>query len=496
MLSQLTRRSLLRLPRLTRHVSSNAPVFLESDQVWLRHVQLPDKTMLVGPLKPGKTVNGFHGIISHDDIIGRSPREVIASRKGTEFRITWPTLEEYVTSVKRLVTPVYPLDAATIVNLLDIHVDAGATPPLEIFEAGTGHGSLTLALARAIHAGNSHIDVPNIRGKKVTTEAAQSTETAETPTATETVDAVAETNTSTEAEKPINYDWKSQRGAVIHTLDISATHSEHARKVVGGFRRGMYKRDVEFYVGDPSVWMQEQLVSRGLKTAGTEAVEAPEAAVEPKTKENAEEQAKDETPGFLYAVILDLPGPENHLSTASEALLNDGIVGVFCPSITQVGACVRAVKDLKLPLVLDKVVEFPGGSGVGAGLRSWDVRYARVRSRAGKKISLAEAENRDNTLEGRERRKAEKETEDSEYEMVCRPTSFERIVGGGFFGLFRRRARGGEGVGCARNIKKDKPEEVLAEAEGAEAEGAKEEKANEGQAVEELQSEENKSATL
>jgi tRNA (adenine57-N1/adenine58-N1)-methyltransferase len=62
--------------------------------------------MLVGPLKPGKTANGFHGIISHDDIIGRSPREVIATRKGTEFRITWPTLEEYVTSVKRLVTPV------------------------------------------------------------------------------------------------------------------------------------------------------------------------------------------------------------------------------------------------------------------------------------------------------------------------------------------------------------------------------------------------------
>jgi tRNA (adenine57-N1/adenine58-N1)-methyltransferase len=348
--------------------------------------------------------------------------------------------------------------------------------------------------------------VPNIRGKRTTTEAAQPTETpetpetiaaTETPTATEPVDAVADTTTSTEAEKPINYDWKSQRGAVIHTLDISATHSAHARKVVGGFRRGMYKRDVEFYVGDPSVWMQEQLVSRGLKTDGTETVEATEAvqfteaAVEPETKEDAEDQAKDETPGFLYAVILDLPGPENHLSIASEALLNDGIVGVFCPSITQVGACVRAVKDLKLPLVLDKVVEFPGGSGVGAGLRSWDVRYARVRSRVGKKISLAEAENRDNTLEGRERRKMEKETEDSEYEMVCRPTSFERILGGGFFGMFRRRARGGEGVGCARNIKKDKAEEALVEVEGA-----KEEKAMEEQVVEELQSEENKLETL
>jgi len=41
--------------------------------------------------------------------------------------------------------------------------------------------------------------------------------------------------------------------------------------------------------------------------------------------------------------------------------------------------------------------------------------------------------------------------------MVCRPTSFEKSVGGGFFGMCRRKARGGEGVGSAMNIIVVKP---------------------------------------
>ncbi|KAF8242612.1 S-adenosyl-L-methionine-dependent methyltransferase, partial [Wilcoxina mikolae CBS 423.85] len=353
------------LPNAVRHVSSNAQVFCEGDRVLLRHVQHPDKVYLSAPLSAKKIVNSHFGTIMHSDIIGRRTRDIVAMNKGAEFRLTWPSLDEYITRVPRLVTPVYPLDAATIASLLDIHVDAGgnsSTPPLEIFEAGTGHGSLTLALARAVHVGNSHLKTP--------------------------VDSDGE--------------WKKRRGAVIHSLDISEKHSLHARTVVHGFRRGMYSPSVEFYVGDPTQWILQQIDGRE---------------------------------GFLYAVLLDLPGPESHLQAAAMSLLSDGIVGVFCPSITQIAACVKAVKDLKLPLVLDRVVEFPGGSGVGAGLRTWDVRYARIRSRAvTRKLSVLEAENKDR--EGQESVQAE----EKEYEMVCRPTSFERSVGGGFFGMFRRKA--------------------------------------------------------
>jgi tRNA (adenine57-N1/adenine58-N1)-methyltransferase len=262
--------------------------------------------------------------------------------------------------------------------LLDIHVDAGASPPLEIFEAGTGHGSLTLALARAVHAGNSHLP------------------------------------------RPPTDETKAQRGAIIHTLDKSSRHSQQARDVVRGFRRGMYKDNVEFYVGDPSEWIHAQLEKRGIAA-----------------KEGNLGQ------GFLYAVVLDLPGPEEHLKAAADALINDGIVCVFCPSITQIGACVSAVRQLELPLVLDKVLEFPGGAGTGAGLRAWDVRFAHVRSRAARPLSVAEAESPAET---------EAESTENKYEMVCRPTSFENFVGGGFFGMFRRKARGGEGAGTAKNL--------------------------------------------
>jgi tRNA (adenine57-N1/adenine58-N1)-methyltransferase len=262
--------------------------------------------------------------------------------------------------------------------MLDIHVDAGASPPLEIFEAGTGHGSLTLALARAVHAGNAHLP------------------------------------------RPLTEETKAQRGAIIHTLDKSSRHSQQARDTVRGFRRGMYKDNVEFYVGDPSEWIRAQLEKRGI---------AP--------KEG------NPGPGFLYAVVLDLPGPEEHLKAASDALINDGIVCVFCPSITQIATCVSAARQLTLPLALDKVFEFPGGAGTGAGLRSWDVRFAHVRSRTARPLSVAEAEN-----------PAETEVEDAgnKYEMVCRPTSFENFVGGGFFAMFRRKARGGEGSGTAKNL--------------------------------------------
>lgn len=53
----------------------------------------------------------------------------------------------------------YPADANLIISLLDIHppIDPEVhtrNGPLEIFEAGTGHGALTLYLARAIHGLN------------------------------------------------------------------------------------------------------------------------------------------------------------------------------------------------------------------------------------------------------------------------------------------------------------------------------------------------------
>lgn len=297
-------------------------------------------------------------------------------------------------------------------SLLDIHVDAGArtTTPLEIFEAGTGHGSLTLALAKAVHSGNAHLLPPH------------------------------ESNNN-------GGEWKTSRGAVIHSLDISEKHSLHARGVVRGFRRGMYSPSVEFYVGDPTEWMLAE-IERRTGAPGPPRPDVPDPAV----LEAGNKSAAAEDEGFLYAALLDLPGPQAHLQAASRALISDGIAGVFCPSITQIGVCVRTIRrDPTTQLVMDRVIEFPGGAGIGAGLRTWDVRYARIRSRAvgsgegeGRRLSVLDAENR-------YPERAAEAGEEKDYEMVCRPTSFERSVGGGFFAIFRRKARGGEGVGSAKN---------------------------------------------
>jgi len=293
-----------------------------------------------------------------------------------------------------------------------VHIDGGelrdGSTALEVFEAGTGHGSLTLALARAVHAGNTHL------------------------------------------AKPLSDEDKDRRGAVVHSLDISAKHSAHARNVVKGFRRGMYSDDIEFYVGDPSAWMRQQLEQRGLRA-----------------DEGEERESESESGGFLYAVLLDLPGHDAHLAAAAEATLTDGIVGVFCPSITQVAACLKVVRAQKIPLVLSQVFEFPGGSGTGAGLRSWDVRYARVRARADRRLSITEAENKEDTGAVGD----EEEAKHSEFELVCRPTSFERVIGGGFFGIFRRKARGGEGVGKAKNKRAGQAADISTATELSVAEG-------------------------
>lgn len=58
-------------------------------------------------LKAQKTSNTHRGIIDHADIIGKHPRQIVRSKKGTSFRIHEPTLAEYVRLTPRLVTPVW-----------------------------------------------------------------------------------------------------------------------------------------------------------------------------------------------------------------------------------------------------------------------------------------------------------------------------------------------------------------------------------------------------
>ncbi|GBC00266.1 hypothetical protein RclHR1_00380034 [Rhizophagus clarus] len=132
--------------------------FLEGDTVILRDTTKKFKSpriALIGPLIKGSKTEKYGEIFYHDSIIGKSIRSIIKTNEEKSFTLHFPTLDEYILKISRHTTPVYPKDANTIVALLDLH------PYSRILEAGTGNGSLTLYLARAIYpTGHIHtIDV-------------------------------------------------------------------------------------------------------------------------------------------------------------------------------------------------------------------------------------------------------------------------------------------------------------------------------------------------
>ncbi|ODQ51345.1 hypothetical protein SAICODRAFT_48173, partial [Saitoella complicata NRRL Y-17804] len=307
------------------------------------------------PLQEGKSLQVKDGLIEHEDMIGQPVRTTVMTHNQAPYSIHHPTLDDYVLLSERLVTPIYPIDAANIVALLDLHPNPGET--MEVMEAGTGHGALTLYLARAIHAANA-TDNPTSK---------------------------------------------------VHTIDINTRHSKHAEGVVAGFRRGMYSKDVEFYAPtNPSAWCEEQLALRASKAASTEF--SSESASE--TKPESIPASTTEPKPFLSAAILDLPDPHAHFASVAKCLLPDHSLLVWCPSITQIMACIDHVQNSRreayIPLVPLSITEFQTN-----GLRPWDVRSVNVSKEQGEK----------------------------RMEWVCKPKAVGavgRSVGGGFVAVFRK----------------------------------------------------------
>ena len=65
------------------------------------------KPILSKPLRSDHSIETHRGAIRHSNIIGTSPRDVVATTKDkADFRVHDPTLAEYVSFTPRLVTPV------------------------------------------------------------------------------------------------------------------------------------------------------------------------------------------------------------------------------------------------------------------------------------------------------------------------------------------------------------------------------------------------------
>ena len=95
-------------------------------------------------LKVGGEWHTHKGWLIHDQIVGMAQGSVVETTAGLKFLAFKPLLGDYVLSMPRGATIVYPKDAALIVGFADI------APGLRVLEAGVGSGALTISLLRAV----------------------------------------------------------------------------------------------------------------------------------------------------------------------------------------------------------------------------------------------------------------------------------------------------------------------------------------------------------
>ena len=95
-------------------------------------------------LKVGGEWHTHKGWLVHDQIVGLPQGSVVETTAGLKFLAFKPLYGDYVLSMPRGATIVYPKDAALIVGFADI------APGVRVLEAGVGSGALTIALLKAV----------------------------------------------------------------------------------------------------------------------------------------------------------------------------------------------------------------------------------------------------------------------------------------------------------------------------------------------------------
>ena len=94
-------------------------------------------------LRTGGQFHSHHGTVDHDALIGSPAGIAVTSSGGIRMLAFRPGLADFVLKMQRGAQVVYPKDLGLILIYADIF------PGASVVEAGTGSGSLTLALARA-----------------------------------------------------------------------------------------------------------------------------------------------------------------------------------------------------------------------------------------------------------------------------------------------------------------------------------------------------------
>ena len=384
--------------RLPRHHRDHSR-FGQGDRVFTIYNK---RTRLIPPLHANAETPIDSGVLRHNDIIGQPlERLKVTTSTGKIVRIVYPTLDDYISKSPRLVQPVYASYASTIVDLLDIHVSPpGLTSQrVEVLDAGTGHGSLALHLAKSIAAANPpppDLPKPDLGTLKRSAKPV---------------------STVGEVEAKLSSAWteyRSRRQAVVHSVERVAANSLHAEKTIRGFRQGLYWPHIDFCTAPVEEWVRRQHADRG---------------------------------AFLSYATLDLPEAHEVITAVSEALVVDGKLAVFAPSITQIAECQRVMLEKNLPLHFVKAVEL--GEGISTG-RVWTLNFvtprARERAQAETASSTSNAENTDEDATSdivEDSPAIPTDRASTGKVLVCRPKVGDRVIGGGFVGVFRKTSTSG-----------------------------------------------------
>jgi tRNA (adenine57-N1/adenine58-N1)-methyltransferase len=118
------------------------------------HAQAGDLAQLVGlrhkhflfTLVAGGRFETHRGILMHDDLIGRPWGSQVFSHLGAAFFLLQPALADVLNDLPRNTQILYPKDIGFIL------VTMGIGPGSRVLEAGTGSGSMAVALAHAVGA--------------------------------------------------------------------------------------------------------------------------------------------------------------------------------------------------------------------------------------------------------------------------------------------------------------------------------------------------------
>ena len=95
-------------------------------------------------LRAGETWHSHGGGLPHDQLIGSPEGVEVHSATGMSFRAFRPRMADFVLKMPRGAQVVYPKDVGAIL------IEADVYPGARVLEAGTGSGSLTMALCRAV----------------------------------------------------------------------------------------------------------------------------------------------------------------------------------------------------------------------------------------------------------------------------------------------------------------------------------------------------------